>query len=557
MINQFIPTASIYPSLSFDNTKWNYDSSNDVYWRVQIPYCSRPQAPDIESMGIFVPGAYMTGSINSDGTYSCVINMSGKSGGFYAASAPIVVPVNTPGYSAASAPLEFNYDSVAPYLAAGFVYLQPGLRGRSNMMGSAENRSYSGGAPWGITDLKAAIRYYRYNASILPGNADNIYTFGMSGGGAQSALAGTAGDSPLYTPYLEAIGAAMTGKDGKKISDAVTGSMCWCPVTSLDEADEAYEWDMGQFSSSDKRPKSSFCSALSKDLASSYADYINRLKLKNNGEELTLTKSDTGVYQSGTYYDYILSIVQNSLNNFLADNTFPYIESQAAQYPGGPPTRLGTRSSVTYETVQDYIDSFNTNGQCIIYDAATNTAKITDLGNFSVNCKLPIKGLGAFDGLDRGQGENNLFGNGQGKNWHFDPILCELLKSKESEYASYNDWQSSYAEEFTSDLALKDDIGTDIQTRVNMYNPMYFLCDYYEGFGTSTVAKHWRIRTGIFQQDTSTTVEANLALALENTPSVKDVDFETVWGVYHILAERTGDCTANFIAWVNDCATQQ
>jgi hypothetical protein len=31
---------------------------------------------------------------------------------------------------------------------------------------------------------------------------DNFYTFGMSGGGAQSALAGATGDSPLYTPYL-------------------------------------------------------------------------------------------------------------------------------------------------------------------------------------------------------------------------------------------------------------------------------------------------------------------------------------------------------------------
>ena len=61
----------------------------------------------------------------------------------------------------------------------------------------------------------------------------------MSGGGAQSALMGSTGDSALYDPYLEQIG-AVSG-----VSDAVLGSMCWCPITSLDSADEAYEWMMG------------------------------------------------------------------------------------------------------------------------------------------------------------------------------------------------------------------------------------------------------------------------------------------------------------------------
>ena len=64
----------------------------------------------------------------------------------------------------------------------------------------------------GVTDLKAAIRYYRFNDSSLPGNSSKIYTFGHSGGGAQSAIAGASGDSKLYYKYLEQIGAAMTDK---------------------------------------------------------------------------------------------------------------------------------------------------------------------------------------------------------------------------------------------------------------------------------------------------------------------------------------------------------
>ena len=40
-------------------------------------------------------------------------------------------------------------------------------------------------------------------------------------------------------PYLESIGAV------EGISDAVAGSMCWCPITNLDYASEAYEWNLG------------------------------------------------------------------------------------------------------------------------------------------------------------------------------------------------------------------------------------------------------------------------------------------------------------------------
>ena len=42
-----------------------------------------------------------------------------------------------------------------------------------------------------------------------------------------------------------------------------------------------------------------------------------------------------------------------------------------------------------------------------------------------------------------------------------------------------------------------------------------------------------------------------IALALENLGA--DVDFETVWGQGHVEAERTGDSTSNFIAWVKEC----
>ena len=45
----------------------------------------------------------------------------------------------------------------------------------------------------------------------------------------------------------------------------------------------------------------------------------------------------------------------------------------------------------------------------------------------------------------------------------------------------------------------------------------------------------------------------NLALAAKNYSSDTNVDFETVWGQGHTMAERSGDSTSNFITWVNEC----
>ena len=66
--------------------------------------------------------------------------------------------------------------------------------------------------PSGVVDFKAAVRYIRYNKDIIAGNTDRIFTFGMSGGCAQSALLGSTGDAALYEPYLKAIGAGRQGQ---------------------------------------------------------------------------------------------------------------------------------------------------------------------------------------------------------------------------------------------------------------------------------------------------------------------------------------------------------
>lgn len=552
-----------------DQTKWKYQKEDNVYWQVGISYCSNPADTQYETLGIYVPGAYMNAKENGDGTYTCTINQKEKVGNYTADTAPVVIPVDTPGYSAMAAPTDYN-SKVSAYTNEGFVYVNPGCRGRD------------AGAPAGVTDLKAAVRYIRYRKSEIPGSMDHIFTFGMSGGGAQSALMGATGDSELYTPYLNEIGAV------SNTSDAVAGSMCWCPITNLDYADEAYEWNMGVT----RTGLDGETQKLSDEMAKSFANYINKIGLKDeNGNVLTLTKSKEGIYQSGSYYEYLKDVVENSLNHFLEDTTFPYSaqttgkggmrgadngerpdrgnlrdgeKPDKGQLPDGqlPDKKDGNDADIpieerdgvnrkeisggvalagSYETIQDYIDALNTDTTWVTYNKKTKKATITSMADFVTACKNAFKNVGAFDDLDKNQPENELFGYGNGTSAHFDPVMADLLKNNEK-----------YGQTYQEDLKKKDALGNTVDYRANMYNPMYYLCNYYKGYQTSTVAKYWRIRTGINQGDTALSTEVNLALALNNYKNT-EVDFETVWGQAHVEAERTGDSSSNFIAWVNDC----
>ena len=597
-----------------DDTKWCYDETDGVYYQLGIAYCATPADADYEQLAIIVPGAYMQATANGDGTFTCSIDASAEVGGYTASTAPIVMPVNTPGY-AAQAPMT-EYTSVAEYTDAGFIYVHAGCRGRD------------AGAPAGVTDLKAAIRYLRYTAGNLAGDTERIFSFGMSGGGAQSALLGVTGDSSLYDDYLAAIGAV------EGISDAVLGSQAWCPVTSLDSADEAYEWMMGNT----RTDLSDQEQTISDELTTAYAAYINQLGLTDeNGVPLTLEASADGRYQAGSYYDYMKEIIEESLNDFLADTSFPYDADAASSHggrggmgtggmghrdgtgqgcpeggsaednaggqgkmapqddtvgaadgktssggsaegnangqgqmasgngmaPGGDEAEAGSigaqtdftaidqiqrkenssgvKISGTFETVQDYIDALNADGTWVNYDAATGTATITSIADFAAAVKVASKGIAAFDQLDASQGENTLFGYGDGTVAHFDATLADILETIGADDAA----------DYSDDMTRVDALGHSVADRVKMYSPLYYLLASSEGYQSTNVAKYFRINSGLWQGDTAVNTEANLALALKNYGA--SVDYSFVWGEGHTMAERSGDATSNFIDWVNRC----
>ncbi len=481
----FVMLAATLSVYSAENLEWKYDSSSDTYYIVGIVYCDNPADESYEQMGIYVPGAYMNATSNGSKTYTCTINESGQKNGFTASTAPIVIPVNTAGYKAQSPPTGFT-DKATSYTEKGFIYLYPGCRGKD------------AAAPSAVTDLKSAIKYYRYLLAqgAVPGNTNRIFSFGHSGGGAQSAILGTCGNSELYDDYLSALGAKTEYRDD------VAGSMCWCPITNLDLGSEGYEWNMGQTRSG----LSSTDQNISKALAAAFADYINSLGLKHpsTGETLTLSATSDGYYQSGSYYEYVMEVINDAITRYNKYNS---------------------------ANVQTY-----------------STTHASALSSFAKSYKSATKGLGAFDNYtkSRTSAGNQLF-DPDGEWAHFDKYLAEIVGI----------YASSYKSDFDADLAKVDKFGNNLDKRLAMYTPMYYLVNnstYYAGGGdgASTVAPYWRIRTGIKQGDTSLCTEINLALALL-AYGVEDVDFATIWGQGHTQAEDTGDGTDNFIEWVEEC----
>lgn len=95
--------------------------------------------------------------------------------------------------------------------------------------------NYTGKAPACIVDYKVAVRYLHYFSEEIPGDTHKIITNGTSAGGALSALMGATGNYQDYEEYLAELGAAEAGDD-------IYAASCYCPITNLEHADEAYEW---------------------------------------------------------------------------------------------------------------------------------------------------------------------------------------------------------------------------------------------------------------------------------------------------------------------------
>lgn len=586
------PTVDLneFEGLALDNSKWKYDSANDVYYQLGLAYCKSPASEQYESLAIFVPGAYFTGEKHGSDNYTCTVKEDGAVGSFTSSTAPVLMPINSGILSPQASPTAYDANGLSNYLSAGYVYVYAGFRGRSSGYDSSnsDNEIYSGGAPWPVVDLKAAVRYLRYNASSLPCDASRVFVFGFGAGGGVSALMGSMGDSELYTPYLTQIGAATHDHDGNTLSDAIYGSASWCPMTSFDTADASYEWMMGQYASEDTRADGTWTKLLSNNLATAYATYVNSLDLRSSDDTaLTLDETSGEIYTDGTYYVYLMGKIQDAAASFFSNTQFPYTYTPqritTATFPGDPnlqKTGAGTSTaddvtdetstgstatattadstgtqvqSTVYNTASEYVSSLNQDDRWITYNQRRNTVRVSSMRDFVTHLKAASKPVTAFDAVDRSTTANQLFGVDDAGTLHFSQMVSDTVSANADSYAAATGWDSAYVTDWSGDLEQQDSLGTDMATRMNMFNPLYTLSGAYAGYGQATVAPHWRINSGLFQTDTSLCTEANLALALSHYDGVSDVAFTPVWGQGHVLAEETGTAEENLIAWVASC----
>jgi hypothetical protein len=291
---------------------------------------------------------------------------------------PIFLKTNVGGYMAAKASAPSNVDATGRALLEGYVVVIPGARGWNSKIDKNDGTSvYTGRAPAAIVDLKAAIRYLRYNDATMAGDAERIITDGTSAGGAMSSLLGASGNNPRYEPYLKALGAAVQRDD-------VFATVAYCPIIDLEHSDIAYEWlYSGTNTKSRSLPEAQ--ADVSNELAALYPKHLNNLALK---------KPDGTLLTSENYLDYLKSFLITSAQK-ARDDGMDFAENSGVKLNKG---FRGTSGEfvldIDLETYLDY-----------------------------VVVKQPLKSPPAFDKLGVLAGEasfeNNLFGNDWGKPKNF------------------------------------------------------------------------------------------------------------------------------------------
>jgi len=485
-------TVSNKYSLDFD-TK-NYTSktitvnNKTVKYRAyeNVVYVKNPVDTKYESMNIYIPEEYFQGeSVSSYTVDTAPIFLPNTVGGYMPGEPGTIgdssggsadgdqggAPGGTatapgaggPGVGKTGGAPGGGSQAASVALSKGYIVAMPGARGRTTQ---DENSKYNGKAPAAIVDLKAAVRYLRYNDKVMPGSAEKIISNGTSAGGALSALLGATGNNSDYESYLKELGAADTRDD-------IFASSDYCPITNLDNADIAYEWQWNSINDYEtmqitkngdqverkKVPGTMTAEQIkiSNDLKNLFPTYINNLALKNS-DGTTLTLDSNG---NGSFKEYVKSFVIASAQKALNSGT--------------------DLSGIDWLTIKD------------------KTVTGLDFEKYNQYVKR-MKTAPAFDGVDLSTGENDEFGTATIKAQHFT--------------------------KFSKDNSTVSDSSMADSTIIKMMNPMNYI-----GTQGTTTAPYWRIRYGAIDNNTSTAIQLILATKLQN--SGFNTEFAIPWGIGH------------------------
>lgn len=558
-MNELIPIINETMDLSQCRDKWTLNAERGCWCLEDVIYTPTPVMPKFQRLSIFVPASL----VNADGTFK----ESAK-------NVPVVFENNSAGYmQMPHVWLDGPRCYAQQYLDHGLIYVSAGCRGRNSVNSEGQN---VGKGPSSLVDLKTAIRFLRHNRNVLPGDFDRIISVGWSAGGAMSSLIAVTGDNAAYIPYLEANGAFMDE------SDAVYAAQIYCPIIDLEHADMAYEWmfhadkESEACMSGPSEIMSPFKDALSKVLSDKYVEYFNSLELVDpiSGEPLRI--NDDG--RSGSAYDYLMNCLSASATEYLSklesgqlpmqctpeqylsgDYTYmaraprtqgpppsadahhagPGVELPAQ---GGRPAAAPTLGDMVARTPgvpprpqfkPQMVEKKGENKQAWL-SWNDGIAQVKDLDSYVLSHRRRMKPCTPFDDLNKRSSENHAFGTPQVDYMHFSPTvvqaLAELKDAFPKEYGEY------YAA-FASDAA-----DADLAERVRLINPMSFI-----GTGEQcSQAKHYRIRVGAMDADTSFMISLSLALKLAKY-GCGTVDYALVWDQPHSEADYPGDV----LAWID------
>lgn len=347
----------------------------------KIIYVANPTDTTKQILNIYIPEEYFNGGI---------IN------GYSAATAPIFFPNKVGGYMPAQPATFINTSqggglggppssAVVMALSKGFVVASAGARGKISTIGKA---------PAGIVDLKAAVRYLKFNDKLMAGDANKIISNGTSAGGAMSTLLGATGNHPDYEPYLKTIGAA-------NATDDIFAVSAYCPIINLENADMAYEWQFNKIHDYNFRGKSGVLNEatikVSDELKKAFPQYLNGLNLKDNkGAKLVLNENGEGNFKE-LVKSYIVASAQKALDSGvdLSKHNFLKIEIDASNH-----------SKVLFVDFDAYL-------------------------LYMERMKTPP----AFDALDNKSFENNLFGTDTIENQHFTAFSMQYSTAKNASMA--------------------------------------------------------------------------------------------------------------------------
>jgi len=406
---------------------------------------------------------------------------------------------------------------VSEALANGWVIVLPGMRGNNCYSGTAGEDDYYnyGKLPGPLADLKAAVRYLRYesNANTIPGDKEQIWVAGCSSGGCATSLLGASGNSHFFDEALEEIG-ALPGRDD------VFGVMPSCPVITREWGDPSIAWEFwGDLSDVEGAGKVNVA------LTSAYVDYLESLGITAEFDVNDTIKAGDPL-NADNYVDYLMVYLKESALKYLNSlGGKEEIDKYLAEVKDGDP--MYSTPDTSREWIRPVYDENNPDLVVDIegtWEDFLNYAFGEELCDYTDTMALwydkPM--IAPEEAL-----EENGVGNAKGRDY---------ISPSSSSFGKPNDYVVVYSpvgQEWIqkNGIEINSEYLELLKMQRNSVDPLYFIMG--EGASDATVCEHWYIRSGAVDLVVTFPTFVNLATALENKGI--NVNAAFVWDEGHGL----------------------